>query len=409
MLAQALGFLALPLLTRLYTPNDFSLLALYTSTLSILATIASGRYNLAISLPKADRDGLALLCVALLMTIASTILISIIIAIFYTNLANFILQFEPHQVSAVSYLWMLPLGVLMYSLYDALQYWTSRKRRFYVITRTRVARAVGGVSTQAACGVFASGPFGLIFGHLVSGCLGIIGLARNLFASDRAGLSLLSWRLIIRQAHKFRHFPQLSVPEALLNVASSQLPILIIGYSLPGPEAGQIMLAMMVIGAPMALIGSSASQVYLAEAPERMRQGTLLIFTRDTMLTLFKYSAPGLVTLGAAAPFTFSFIFGQEWERAGWLVLWMTPWYIIQFVTSPLSTILVVKNHLQLSVVIQVAGIIIRLGAIMLAIWVQPNFLAEYYALSGAVFYGLFFIVVYRVSGRDKKKRSHHG
>ena len=95
-----------------------------------------------------------------------------------------------------------------------------------------------------------------------------------------------------------------------MNVAGSQIPILIIGYALPGPEAGQIMLAMMVIGAPMALIGSSASQVYLAEAPARMRDGTLLIFTRDTMYTLFKYSAPALLTMGAAAPFTFPYIFG---------------------------------------------------------------------------------------------------
>ena len=159
----------------------------------------------------------------------------------------------------------------------------------------------------------------------------------------------------------------------------------------------------------MALIGSSASQVYLAEAPARMRDGTLLIFTRDTMYTLFKYSAPALVTMGAAAPFTFPYIFGPEWERAGWLVLWMTPWYIIQFVTSPLSTILIVKNLLPLSVAIQAAGIIIRLGAIILSIRLHPNFLAEYYALSGAVFYGLFFIVVYQASGKDKKKRFNHG
>ena len=115
-LAQALGFLALPILTRLYTPNDFSLLALYTSTLSILGTIACGRYNLAIPLPKADRDALALLCVALLITLASTIMVVIMIAIFYTTLSNFIAQFEPNQVSSGPYLWMLPFGVLLYSI-----------------------------------------------------------------------------------------------------------------------------------------------------------------------------------------------------------------------------------------------------------------------------------------------------
>ena len=53
---QAITVLAAPLLTRLYSPEDFGLLAVYTSLLMTIGVIASLRYQLAIPLPKSDEE-----------------------------------------------------------------------------------------------------------------------------------------------------------------------------------------------------------------------------------------------------------------------------------------------------------------------------------------------------------------
>jgi len=52
--AQILLVLAAPLLTRLYTPEDFGLLAVYASLLALIGVISSLRYELAIPLPEDD-------------------------------------------------------------------------------------------------------------------------------------------------------------------------------------------------------------------------------------------------------------------------------------------------------------------------------------------------------------------
>lgn len=54
--AQALTVLAAPLLTRLYSPDDFGLLAVYASLLSLIMVVSSLRYKLAIRLPEDDGE-----------------------------------------------------------------------------------------------------------------------------------------------------------------------------------------------------------------------------------------------------------------------------------------------------------------------------------------------------------------
>ena len=53
---QAIIVAASPILTRLYTPEDFGVLAVYASLLSILGVVASLRYELAIPLPESDEE-----------------------------------------------------------------------------------------------------------------------------------------------------------------------------------------------------------------------------------------------------------------------------------------------------------------------------------------------------------------
>lgn len=65
--AQAIGVVMLPIITRIYTPNEFSVLAVYTSILAIVAGVACLRLDIAIPLPKSDADAANLLSVSLVI------------------------------------------------------------------------------------------------------------------------------------------------------------------------------------------------------------------------------------------------------------------------------------------------------------------------------------------------------
>ena len=396
--AQALTVLALPLLTRLYTPQDFALLAVYVALIAIITVVSCLRYNIAIPLPEDDADGMALLGMSLFSATVISALLTLPVLLFPS--ATAVLLGQP---GIASYLWMVPLGVFLASTYNALQYWSSRKKRFGLVTRTRMTRAVGGIGTQAAVGVAAASPFGLIFGHMLYGGLGVLGLARNLWRQDSSALRALRFKRITTQAAVYRRFPLWSVPESLFNTAGVQLPIILIAATAVGPEAGFLMLAMRVMGLPMGLVGSSVAQVFLAEAPAKHRDGSLPAFTRRTMWALLKTGAPPLIVIGVLSPFLFPLVFGPDWTRAGWLVAWMTPWFVLQFVASPVSMVLHVTGRQSLAMALQLFGVFLRLAPVLAFASAAPARLSEVYALTGAVFYALYLGVIYFVSAPRKK------
>ena len=387
--AQGLAVLALPLLTRLYAPEDFALLAVYVAIIGIATVVSCLRYNIAIPLPEDDADGMALLAVALIAATGISALLALPVLLAPARTAALL-----GQPGLAPYLWMVPLGVFLASAYNALQYWASRKKRFGLVTRTRMTRAVGGIGTQAAIGAAAPSPFGLVFGHMLYGGLGVVGLARDLWRQDRAILRRMEGLRIVGIASVFRRFPTWSVPEALFNTAGVQVPVILIAAAAAGPEAGFLMLAMRVMGLPMGLIGSSVAQVFIAEAPARLRDGTLAAFTRSTMWTLFRTGAPPLVAVGALSPLLFPLVFGAEWARAGWLVAWMTPWFVLQFVASPVSMVLHVTGRVALAMGLQAFGLLLRVGPVLAVASAVPERLSEVYALTGAVFYGVYLAVI---------------
>lgn len=388
-ISQAVVALSMPLLTRLYDPQDFSLLAIYTALLSMLTVISCLRFNIAISLPQSDHDGANLVALSLIAASAMSVVLVIITLVAPDRLAELL-----GQPTFAQYLWMVPVGVLLSSSYAALQYWTSRQKRFGLITRTRVTRAIGGAGTQSGIGAIHPSPFGLIFGHMIYNSLGVVGLVISAWRHDRSSFRNISWISLKRNFIEYRRFPIYSVPEALFNSAGSQLPILIIAGSLAGPEAGFLLLAMRVLGLPMSLIGSSVAQVYLAEAPGKLRDGELTSFTRKAIWSLLKTGAPPLLALGVVSPFLFPIIFGEEWARAGWMLLWMTPWFILQFVSSPISMLLHVVGRQVTALTLQIFGCALRVGAVIAALGIATGWTVEVYALSGAAFYAAYIAIL---------------
>lgn len=395
--AQGLAVLALPLLTRLYSPEDFALLAVYVAIVGILTVVSCLRYNIAIPLPEQDDDGMALLAVAILAACGVSLLCAWPAILAPEATARLF-----GQPGLQPYLWMIPVGVFIASVYNALQYWASRKKRFGLVAHTRMTQAVGGIGTQTAIGVSAPSTFGLIFGQMLNGGLGIWGLARDLWRQDREVLRRVGGAHLIGTASEFRRFPIWSVPEALLNTAGVQVPVILIAAVAAGPEAGFLMLAMRVLGMPMALVGRSVSQVFLAEAPAKLRDGSLAAFTRSTMWTLFRNGAPPLVAVGVLSPLLFPLVFGAEWARAGWLVAWMTPSFVLQFVASPVSMVLHVTGRVSLALALQAFGLVLRLGMVLLAVAFVAENISEIYAISGALVYGVYLIVVLNIAMRPQ-------
>nr|WP_248280560.1 oligosaccharide flippase family protein [Aromatoleum aromaticum] len=385
--------LVLPVLTRLYSPADFTVLAVYASVLGIFAGIACLRLEIAIPIPETDDEAANLLALALASAAGFGTISGLLVWLFPVELAALSgqPQFEP-------YLWLLPFGIWLSGSYAALQFWATRKKQFALIAKTRLSQATGSTGVQVGFGWAGIAPFGLLLGQLINSGAGVIGLGLKTWRDHRGAITAIRPMRMLATLRQYDRFPKYSVLEAFANNGGIQFPVLIIAALAAGPEAGFLMLATRVMAAPMGLIGGAVSQVYLSRAPEEKRQGRLGPFTATVIGGLFKMGVGPLLFAGIVAPVAFPLVFGAEWARAGQIVSWMTPWFAVQFLASPVSMTLHVTDNQKAAFSLQITGLLLRVGAVLAAAQFATQAIVEIYALSGFVFYAFYLIVVVRLA-----------
>lgn len=389
-LAHGLSALALPVLSRLYTPADFGLLAVFSGALSIIAVASCLRYDVAVPLPEKDDDAQHLVALSLTCACAVALLLAVVIGAAPERIAAAL-----GQPALAGYLLLLPVGVLAAGGYSALQSWHIRCKRFGLLSRARVAQSAASAGTQIGLGSLGAGPVGLLVGYVMNSGVACLSLGGDLLRA-RAQLRLSR---MLELAREYVRFPKYSTIEALANSAAIQLPIILIAALAEPAEAGHLSMAIYVMQVPMALIGTAIGQVYLSRAAEEHRAGRLAPFTSEVLQGLFKAGMGPLAAAGILAPSLFGLVLGASWERAGTLVSAMVPWFAMQFLASPISMALHITGHQRRAFLLQAGALVVRVGVVLAAAKLAPGWITDAYAASGAFVYFAYLLLVMATAG----------
>ena len=388
-IAHAITAGTLIVVARLYTPDDVGVLGLFASIFYILAVVACLRFDVAIPLPKLDDEARDVFWLALL----SGLLVSASILLMLLIVSDALID-RLGLGKLTPFLWMLPLAVMATACFAALQNWHVRMRDYGLVARARVAQSAGGSTIQLTGGFLAPSPFSLIAGFVVNGGTAAVLILVQMWRKGTLAKLTPELSHLLPALRKYIYYPRYSVWEALANSAAIQIPVLLIGVLISEAEVGQLMLASSVVQAPMALFGTATSQVFLSQAPQRAQQGQLNEITLSTTKTLFKIGAPLIAVIALLSPFLFPFVFGSEWTRAGFIVVWMAPWFLLQFVASPISMVLYIAGRQRLAMALQVSGLIFRVLATWLGAALLDGAATEAYAVSGAIFYAALILLI---------------
>lgn len=387
-IGHLLTLIVMPINTRLYAPQDFGIAATFASIVAIVVSAACLRFDMAITLPETDDEAINLLAVSLASVGTVTFLTAVVavgISVYGTSIGI--------ASNIVHIIWFLPIAVAMGGAYLALQMWFVRTSEFHRIAHSRIVQSAAAGSGQISFGLVSSGPVGLVIGQILNTGGGSLMLGLSLLRRQKAILRKISLMQMRAVTRRYDRFPKYSVWEALANGASVHLPILLIASVAKPAELGYLSLSIFLLQAPMSLIGNAIGQVYLANAPAAHREGRLGAYTLNIARTLSRIVAVPMTMAALLAPILFTIVFGSTWERAGVLVTWMAPWFALQFITSPVSTALHVTGKQRLALLLQLFGLMSRVGAVYLAAELDLA-ISEAYALSGAVFYLIYLFTV---------------
>ena len=266
--AQAFVFAARPVLTRLFTPDEFGVLTVFVTLVTVLGTVSSGRYEDALMLPEEDEEAVGLLALALALTTGVALLTALVLLglPLWTDLLG-----GPAMRPAFL---LLPPAVALAGWSLALETWHTRRHRFRPVSASRALQSGSVVAIQLAAGIAAVGAAGLVAGAVAGFAVSVLWLGVTFLAAEGERLRVRLGALPAL-ARRYARFPLFSAPAALLNVLASRAPVLLLAAFFTPGTVGQFGIAFGTLVLPLGLLTGAVGQVFFVQAAEAHRVGRL--------------------------------------------------------------------------------------------------------------------------------------
>jgi len=350
--AQGITIAVVPVLTRLYRPEQFGVYSLFTSAAAMLGVVAALRYEYAIVLPSDDRDARSLVSLALVLAVAISA-ITWIVGSIIGGMAG------PHSKVMELRPWLgwLAGAVFLSASYSIFMYWSLRRKAFAALALSRVviAIAMAGVQLVAA---FLIGPYTalLIAAMLVGQAAGVAFLVLRTGFRFGGRASMGDVRSVAR---RYVSFPKYSALGSLLDGLSSLMPVAMLTILFSPAVAGLYAIADKVVRTPAVLFGSSLQQVFYQKLAETRSDPaackSLFVRTWRSLLAI------GIIPMGlvfAFGPRLFGIVFGHQWVESGSFARILAVGLLVHFVAYPTTNGIVAFERLGVMLAWQVLYVV---------------------------------------------------
>jgi O-antigen/teichoic acid export membrane protein len=359
-ISQIIALLLSPLLSRLYSPEEFGVFFFFITTASILSILATGGYEKAIVVVKTEPEQKQLFRFAVLLVFAVTIISLIICLVLQLSGRRL---FEDRLEKTI--LWSIPLYSLFFGLFRILLNLNIRNGRFRTVASSFIIRSSTQGLFQAGCGATGIGSPGLILGSCLGQIIPVItqSYKKGLFKGLLAGKAMSG---ALKKAREFFEYPLYRMPSDLMNEVSIQTPVYILKTFFSNATIGLYTFPQKILYQPSKFLSQPVADVFFSKASDlNSRDESVGELTLRTYKLLFISGIIPYLSIVLWGPEIFSFVFGKEWEAGGRIAAFLSPWMFLVFVGSPISSILLVRNKLRLSFTMNLILLIARVSSLL--------------------------------------------
>lgn len=380
--SYALLAMASPVLTRLYSPDEFGKLSVMVSAASLLCPIITLSYEKA--LPIASNGEAANLIALSLCSIA--INLSLIVIGYSLNLFSLVLE----SVGLTDLFPLLVMQICLLAIANILVMWALREKAMQAIAANKLSLAFTSIATQLGLALSTNISNALIIGDC--GGRAISNIVLMSLISNKLGSTLGSATIkgIIKVAIKFSSFPKFLVISGFLNGIAFAFPPFFVTYHYGLETAGILALTTRLLGLPAATLGDAVGKVYWSEMSERARQnpGSLKRFFKKNLLILIIATSPAVIP-AIFAPYLFAAIFGSNWSESGVYFQILVAMYMLGVVSSPLSSSMAIFDgqRLQMFWDILRSAAVIGIFSFLPALGYSARLTLAIYSLAMCLFY----------------------
>ena len=393
-IAQCIPIVTTPILTRLYTPEEFGVLALFVAITATLGSVITGRYELAIMLPDNDEDAINVAALALAVTLALSFIIAIPIIIFNQRVGILL-----NNEAISTWLFFSPLVIFFIGFFNVLTYLNTRKKNYHDMARASIYKSVALSLAQIVLGFLKSGASGLIIGQIISHFISNFQLSKKI--QDHYQFNAINSHKMRSNARRYIDFPKFSVWGVLANSLAFHLNNIFISLFYNLTILGFFSMTQRILSMPTSVIGNSVGQVYFEVAKrERQQTGVCINSFLDVAKKLVILVLVGFLPVFFLLPNVFEIFLGNSWRIAGEYSQIILPLIACQFVCSTLSNTTNIFEKQKLALLFQMVllGLNVAVAAIAVIFNFDFLFFLKIYSAVGVIYYLTLFSFLYRIA-----------
>ena len=322
---------ATPWLARMYSPDEFGVLAIFIAITSVIGSVACLRFDAAI-LVVDDADISSTARLALVCAYFIAISIAILFLIDFPSILGI------NKIVLDKREWQILFTVIGVGAVLAAGGLSLRQESYEL---NAALRSTQGIVYLAS--VFFL-PFGLVNGWALGWLVASIFASAYIFKTTSfVGIEKLS-----RQADKLKDYIFRLTPTLLLDSLTLALPILFIGYIYGPYEVGNYSQILKILGAPLLLMSVIVGQLLTVKTGKlyRSQKSSLKLFIESGILLLLAGIFLLIAVIFYGEPL-FHWILGDAWRTNTTFILLIALPVICRSIASPLSVVLLTHHRVD--------------------------------------------------------------
>ena len=379
-IAVLIPLLISPILTRIFTENDFGLFTTYNAIIAISLSISTGRLDYAIIEAKNKSITSHLFLLSLTIALFVSIL-GLIMGYFLFPMIE-----DVKQSMVTVFLIVIPVMIFINSFSQVCQYVLNRSERYTGLSIIKTFRSIFTGGIHLTGGYILPISLNLIIGKAIG----------NIIAFLLSIWFVVNYKLIEIKPRKYKfkyilckynkYYSVTTVHNLFSTISANLLPLLFVGL-FTVKEVGYYGLSARVCYLPIAVISHAIFQFFSRKFAKKIEanQPTKNMFVR-AIRNLLLISIPPFIFLILFGPQLFGLIFGDNWTEAGLYAQILAPYMLTVFLVSPFVFIPVRLNYHLKFFLIELLNTICRIVAIVIG--------SKYGVLTAITMYSLTGLMV---------------
>lgn len=365
-LAQLLGVMTTPIVSRLYEPSAFGEYAIIISTASIIQSIVNLGLNSAVMIPKSDEESSEVLITSFftMSFLASIILIILLVSATFIRFINISMNYV--------FACLLVFGLIIINNSKALlNIYVNRKGLNRVLFYNSLISALTTLFVSIPLGIMKVGSFGLIIAVYIAGIISIIQMVYHANPFEKV-TKLPNFKAIYK---KYKKFIIYQYPSNFINNFTLQLPIQILSLKFGNDKMSTYFINEKVLGIPSRFIGVPINTIYFRTASEYYKKGKDLAQFTFSLITKTMLTAllPMLVIIFYGEKI-FSWTLGDNWAEAGRLARFLIVQYVFMFCETCTSYCRVAIEKQKLNLIMSIIMVLVVSISLFLGIFIYGDF-----------------------------------